>query len=223
MVWYIDGEGNVISVPNGRYNPETGRVTFTVTHFSSYAVAYVQKTFGDLDSVVWAKKSIEVLASKGIINGTGGNAYSPTLNITRADYLLLLVRTLGLWAEVEDNFDDVEPGAYYYDGVGIARKLGITLGVGNNRFLPREAITRQDMIVLTERAMKIANKLDSTGDLSALNQFTDKSQVASYAERAIDALVKAGLIIGYKDRIYPLANATRAEVAVLMYRIYYAE
>lgn len=223
VVWYIDGEGNIISVPNGRYDTETGRVTFTVTHFSYYAVAYVHKTFGDLDSVAWAKKSIEVLASKGIIAGTGGNAYSPTLNITRADYLLLLVRTLGLWAEVEDNYDDVEPGTYYYEGVGIARKLGITLGVGNNRFLPREPITRQDMMVLTVRAMKIAGKLDSTGDLSALNQFGDKSQVASYAGGPIAALVEAGLIMGNKNLIYPLANATRAETAVLMYRIYNME
>ena len=37
-VWYIDGEGNVIPVSNGRYDPETGMVTFSVTHFSQYAV-----------------------------------------------------------------------------------------------------------------------------------------------------------------------------------------
>lgn len=37
-VWYIDGSGNVVSIPSGRYDPVTGKVTFTATHFSSYAV-----------------------------------------------------------------------------------------------------------------------------------------------------------------------------------------
>lgn len=51
VVWYIDGSGNVVSVPNGRYDPTTGTVTFITTHFSHYAVAYVHKTFGDLGGV----------------------------------------------------------------------------------------------------------------------------------------------------------------------------
>ncbi len=47
-VWYIDGEGNIVSVPNGRYDTETGFVSFSTTHFSIYAVAYVEKSFKDL-------------------------------------------------------------------------------------------------------------------------------------------------------------------------------
>jgi hypothetical protein len=153
VVWYIDGSGNAVAVPNGRYDRATGMVTFTVTHFSQYAVAYVEKTFGDLGGVEWARESIEALAAKGIINGTGENTYSPAARITRADYLVLLVRTLGLTADFSDNFDDVKPGAYYYEAVGIAKKLGIAAGSGNNRFNPLEAISRQDMMVLTARAL----------------------------------------------------------------------
>jgi len=48
VVWYIDGSGNVVTVPNGRYDAATGTVVFSVTHFSQYAVAYVKKTFADL-------------------------------------------------------------------------------------------------------------------------------------------------------------------------------
>src|SRR5690606_26525716 len=73
VIWYIDGDGNIVSVPNGRYNKETGKVTFTTTHFSKYAVAHVIKTFDDIKNVEWAKKPIEVLASKGIIKGVSVN------------------------------------------------------------------------------------------------------------------------------------------------------
>lgn len=41
-----------------------------------------------------------------------------------------------------------------YEAVGIAKKMGITTGVGNNLFLPGENITRRDMMVLTARALE---------------------------------------------------------------------
>jgi len=221
VVWYIDGEGNAVSVPNGRYDPETGMVTFTTTHFSYYAIAYVHKTFSDLDSVPWAKKPIEVMASKGIITGMGGDTYSPSLNITRADYLLLVVRILGLWAEVEDNFDDVKPGDYYYESVGIAKKLGITDGDGNNRFNPKESISRQDMMVLTARALKKFRELKLSDDTGVLDPFTDRGDIAGYAVRSAAALVKKGFITGSgNSRLNPRGCMTRAEAAVLLYRIY---
>jgi hypothetical protein len=219
-VWYIDGNGNVVSVPSGRYDAATGTVTFTTTHFSHYAVAYVHKTFGDLGRVEWARKSVEVMASKGIINGTGEDTYSPTANITRADYLVLLIKTLGLTAEFDDNFDDVAPGTYYYEEVGIAKKLGITTGAGNNRFNPRENISRQDMMVLTERALRRLKKLKEQGTASDLEMFTDKSLIAAYAIDSVATVVKEGLIVGSGDNINPTGNTTRAEAAVFLYRIY---
>ena len=45
VVWYIDGSGNLISVPDGYYDPETSTVTFSTTHFSKYAVGYRAASF----------------------------------------------------------------------------------------------------------------------------------------------------------------------------------
>ena len=77
--------------------------------------------------------------------------------------MILLVKALGLTASVDSNFDDISKNDYFYEYVGIAKKLGITSGVGNNKFNPREKITRQDMMVLTTNALKIAGKISSTG------------------------------------------------------------
>ncbi|HHV99934.1 MAG TPA: hypothetical protein GXX36_10270, partial [Clostridiaceae bacterium] len=219
-VWYIDGAGNVIPVSNGRYDPETGMVTFSITHFSQYAVVYVKKTFKDIEHVSWAKKQIEVLASKGIIKGINDKEFAPDANITRGDFILLLVRTLGLNVEFEDNFDDVNVGDYYYEAIGIARKLGIAKGQGNNLFNPKDTISRQDMMVLTERALVILNKINKTSVIKEIDRFIDKEQIAEYARESIEALVKEGLIKGDGSRINPLAKTTRAEAAVFLYRIY---
>ena len=219
-VWYIDGSGKVVAVPNGRYDPATGKVTFAATHFSRYAVAYVHKTFGDLGGAAWARKPIEVMASKGIISGTGKDAFSPAANIIRADYLVLLVKTLGLTAEFDGNFDDAEPGAYYYEALGIAKKLGVASGGGNNCFSPKENISRQDMMVLTARALEKFKGLKAADNISVLDKFSDKGDIAGYAVNSLTTLDKEGLITGSGDRLNPRVNTTRAEAAVFLYRVY---
>ena len=219
-VWYIDGKGNVVEVPSGRYDPTTGTVTFSTTHFSNYAVVKVAKTFNDLVSVVWAKKPIEVLASKGILRGTSETEYAPKTKIIRADFLFFLVRTLGVDAKVAGNFDDIDKEAYYYKELSIAKELGITSGTGNNKFSPDARITRQDMVVLTDRALRMLKKIEVKSTASDLEKFTDKALVAAYAVEGLASAVKEGLIVGSDDKVNPLGNTTRAEAAMFLYRIY---
>jgi hypothetical protein len=219
-VWYIDGSGNVISVPSGRYDPSTGRVTFITTHFSKYAVAFVRRTFTDLSSHSWARNQIEVLASKGIIDSTEGESFYPAESITRADYLMMLVRTLGLSADFNENFDDIKTENVYYKEIGAARKLGITSGIGGNKFNPAAPISRQDMMVLTERALSSLKKISRKGSPAELERFADKDAIAAYAASSMASLAREGLIKGSGGKINPLSHTTRAEAAVFLYRIY---
>lgn len=220
VIRYIDGVSNVIFVPDGRYDTKTGMVTFTATHFSGYAVAYVFKTYNDLRNYTWAQNPIEVMASKGIISGTSATAYSPAANITRADYLVLLVRTLGLTAKFDTNFHDVERGAYYYEAVGIAKKLGLAIGVDSNKFNPQENISRQDMLVLTARALEKFKHLEPAEAGTVLDKFNDKADIAGYAVESLANLAREGLVAGSGDKLNPRAKTTRAEAAVFLYRIY---
>jgi len=178
------------------------------------------KTFTDLDGYRWAEKAIQFLTSKGIVKGTSETTFSPGDNIIRADFIILIVKAFGFTAEFDDNFSDIDPSAYYYEAVGIAKKLGITSGVGNNKFNPKEKITRQDMMVLLYRALKIAGKEIYAGSGSELDRFSDKAKIAPYAVEAIQALVANGIVSGDGTFINPLANAKRAEAAVLIYMTY---
>jgi polygalacturonase len=220
VVWYIDGNGQAVKVPNGKYDPATGMVTLATTHFSRYAISLEYKTFGDIADYGWAKRPIEVLASKGIINGTSDDAFSPASSITKADFLALLIRTLELNADFDSNFSDISKSDSYYQEVGIARKLGISDGIGNNLFDPRGKISRQDMMVLTVRALKLTQMIRAQGTAADLEPFADKSDAASYAADSISSLVKEGIVTGDGNRLHPRGNATRAEAAVMMYRIF---
>ena len=220
VVFCIDEHGNAVTVPSGKYNSDSGEITFTTTKLQRFSIGYVEKSFDDIQSIAWAKKEIEVLASKGVISGTSDATFTPSANITRADFLVLLIKTLSLSTVVEDNFDDVNPGNYYYEAIGIAKKLGITTGKGNNLFNPKDSITRQEMFTLTARAMKLAGKLKDEHSMKVLESYQDQDTIAHFALEDTAALVEEGIIKGSGSMLAPLKNANRAEAAVMLYKIY---
>jgi len=219
-VWYIDNDGNMVPVPNARYNAENGAVTFKTDHFSKYAVAFVRKTFSDSGLYPWAQRSIEILASKEILSGVTETNFSPAENITRGEFISALVKALGLFASFDDNFDDVRPGHAYYNEIGIAKKLGITNGTGNNMFGADQYLTREDMMVLACRALEAAGKSVGKGNVTDLSTFSDADKISAYATESIAWLVNEGLIVGCDGILAPDGYATRASAAVLLYKIY---
>jgi lactocepin len=216
-IQYVDAAGHATPVTSGKYDASIEAVRFTTHHFSQYAIAYVERSFQDLGQYTWAKKQIEVLSSKGVINGTTENKFSPAAKITRAEYLTLLV---GLTTSFDSSFADVKQGSYYYEAAGIAKKLGIAGGSGDNKFNPNAPISRQDMMVMTDKALQKANKLAVTTSTAALDSFSDRADIAGYAATSLAALVQEGLITGSDGKIAPKAPTTRAEAAVFLYRIY---
>ncbi|MFC0211744.1 bacterial Ig-like domain-containing protein [Paenibacillus chartarius] len=222
VVWFLAPSGEIVPVTSGKYSKEDGKVYFTTDHFSQYAVTYHHKTFADASSH-WAKAQIDVMASKGIIQGVSDTAFMPSEHITRADFTLLLVRALGLTAQADQSFPDVTPADYFYKEVIVAKKLGLVDGMDNGRFDPRESITRQDMMVIAARALRAAHYagLKDAAEGTELDGFTDKAAIAGYAKQELAAMVKAGLIEGdAQNRVNPTAATTRAEAAALIYRLY---
>lgn len=219
-VWYIDSKGGASPVTSGSFDPAAHAVKFRTSHFSQYAVVYQMKTFSDLSGYPWAKKPVEALAAKGIITGVTDDAFVPEAAVKRADFVLLLVRTLGLTASFDQSFQDIHPEDYYYEALGIARSLGITDGVENNAFLPNKEISRQDMMTLTARALSLVNKLQIRDAAQQVSAFNDANHVSDYAKTSIQALIEKGLIEGSDGYLHPLQSTSRAEAAVMLYRIY---
>ncbi|WP_410771292.1 endo-1,4-beta-xylanase [Fontibacillus sp. BL9] len=221
VVWYITDNGNVISVPNGRYDAATGSVIFQTSHFSSYAIAFVSRTFGDLQNVPWAKQAVEAMAARDLIHGTAENAFSPAASIKRTDFIALLVSGLELKGASQAEaatFSDVQPNAYYSDKLAIAKELGIVTGYADNTFKPDSPISRQEMMVLTTRALAAAGK--QAEDSTTLASYSDAAQIADFAKASAAALVKSGIVNGKDGKLAPTETLTRAEAAVILYRIW---
>ncbi|MCR8636489.1 polysaccharide lyase family 8 super-sandwich domain-containing protein [Paenibacillus radicis (ex Xue et al. 2023)] len=176
-------------------------------------------TFEDIRTYSWAREAIESLASKGIIEGTAAQKFSPEAQVTRADALLLIVRALGLKASFDSNFGDVSKSDYYYNAIGIAKQLGVVEGTGVQNFNPKEEISRQDFMVICARALKLVGKENTDANNKALDSFADKADIAPYAAESIAFMVHAGIVEGEGPHLNPHNSASRAEAAVLLYRI----
>jgi hypothetical protein len=218
---YMNEQGDMILLPSGRYDKERQEVSLWTNHFSEFGVSFVEKTFDDMAKYEWAKNQIEVLASKGIITGISKDQFGPGKDISRADFTILLVKTLGLEADVEENFSDVDVGSYYYHAVGVAKKLGIANGVTKTEFNPKGKITRQDMMVLIKKALVATGKLDQEGTKDDISVYLDQKEIDDYALNSVATMVKEGLVVGNNQYIYPKGFTTRAEMAALIYRLYW--
>ena len=149
VIWYIDGSGRAVSVPNGRYDPATGTVTFTTTHFSYYAVSYKQVSFKDVAKDAWYARAVSFIAARGITTGTGGSNFSPEAKLTRGQFIVMLMKAYGIAPDANPKNNFTDAGNTWYTGyLAVAKRLGISAGVGSNLFAPEKEITRQEMFTL---------------------------------------------------------------------------
>lgn len=220
VIYYISDESKLEIVKNGRYNAATGTVDFKATHFSKYAAAPVLSGFADTDDTPWAKDSILALAARGVVKGVSEASFAPKKEVTRAEFVQMLVGALDLQATAGGaGFSDVQAGAWYSDAIATAQGLGIVQGRPDGAFGVQDRITRQEMAVMTWRALTAAGlALDSSA--SASPAFADEAQIAGYAQEAVAALHGTGLLSGMTDGSFaPRGVASRAQVAVMLDRL----
>ncbi len=220
IIKYVDGSGKVVAVPNGVYDESTGMVTFTIDHFSYFAVGYNRVAFDDVAANAWFNKAVSFIAARNITSGTGNGNYSPAEKLTRGEFLVLIMKAYGIApdAKTDDNFSDA--GNTYYTGyLGAAKRLGITAGTGNNMFNPGKEISRQEMFTLLYNLLKGINQLPEKDSGNKLSDYKDQEQIAPWAKKAMSELVKSNIISGSNSKLTPFNNTTRAEMAQVIYNL----
>lgn len=174
--------------------------------------------FNDVDDSFWGYTAISILAEKGVVNGDDNGNFRPNDNITREEFVKMVVSIKGdMDSNAECNFDDVQKSSWYYKYVANAVNKGIVFGKSENLFGSGEVLTRQDMTVICHRITSSDIEKKRSDVL-----FNDEGMISDYAKIAIHELYQAELINGVGDNIFePLAYATRAQAAQILYSIFY--
>lgn len=199
------GGGYVIDKSNGS---DTGNTTNPGQNTNT------QKKFSDMDMYEWAETSVYELNKKGIISGKTEDIYEPGANITRAEFSKLVCMIFGV-KNGDGVFADVPENSWYAPYVYALSANGIVSGA-DGKFYPENDITREDAAVILWRAYRAKGM-----NISGKKLFEDDSAISDYAKDAVSALGSKKVIAGFEDgRFMPRNNLTRAEAAVLLYRVY---
>ena len=198
----IEKDGKYYAVINSRTN-------------STYALIQNEVTFADAKGK-WYEAAVNEMGSRKIIAGRSTSVFDGDASITRAEFIVILVRALGLPADGTSTFSDVPAGAWYTGAVATAVQYGLTEGKNKNRFDPNANITRQEAMAMLQRAAALTK---FTGTSSDLDSFADADSVGSWAKDAVQWNVGSGLIQGIHGKLNPTANITRAESATIILRL----
>ncbi|MGW9530725.1 S-layer homology domain-containing protein [Paenibacillus terrae] len=174
--------------------------------------ANVSGSFSDI-SGHWAQQDITSLATRLIVAGANQSAptanktgemsltnerFEPNGQVQRSELAAMLVRTLGL--EHSDRtvtgFDDVQSEAWYADSVRTATAVGLINGYADGSFRPDTPVSREELAVIIERALRFAGTAEDTAVGSASASLSDAQAISTWAAPAVNTLSGLGIMKG---------------------------
>ena len=206
------GGGTSISVSNDYVEKET---------VEEIPLENSTNDFTDLGDVKWAQESIRTLLYRGVVRGKDAGKFCPSDNVTRAEFVTMVVIALNmLEEEPTTNFKDVPATHWSYNFVASAAEKGIVSGYSSSEFGVNGNITRQDVIAIL---IRITYKLNLHEKMEQRKEkvvtFIDESEIADYAQGGVNMLSGCGIITGYEDGSFgPKKALTRAEAATILAR-----
>ncbi|UNP77150.1 S-layer homology domain-containing protein [Bacillus nitratireducens] len=162
----------------------------------------------------WYEQDIRQLAAKKIMFGDGNGSYWPNRLVTRAEFANLMSRSLKLPAGNSKFTDLNEAHSSLVDGINRAASAGIINGRGNNKFDPNATITRDEAVIMIDRALEYKWIYRKEVKLP----FTD--QDLAYNKKALQNVYAYGIVRGNeRNEFVPKGTATRGEAAAFLNRM----
>ncbi|KJR98009.1 MAG: hypothetical protein VR68_12000 [Peptococcaceae bacterium BRH_c4a] len=196
-----------VTIPGNTVRSKSGAVYNRETSWRFSTAKEI--VFNDLPKTHWVHDVIYKLCRLGMINEYPDNTFNPDENITRAEFIRILIVALGITEIISDPpaFEDVQRSAWYYGFVQAAAKAGLVFGYGG-RLDPDVPITRQEMAGILVKALKGKNTAGATENLN----FTDAEQIAPWFRDQVRIVVLEGMMQGYPDQTFrSQSTLTRAE------------
>lgn len=221
VYWLNEQTNQWIQLDKTQVDKANSTVSGTVNHFTKFAIyASVKREastsapgsvdFSDIKGH-WAEKSIQDLIQLGAINGYPDGTFKPATNITRAEFVSVVVKAFNLPAKDGKVFADTA-NHWAHKSISTAAMHGIISGYSDTTFGPDDLITREQMAVL----IASVNKMELVADGKA---YADSSDVSDWAKAAIATTTSKGLMDGFEDgTLKPKGKTTRAEAATVILR-----
>lgn len=203
-------------------NSGDGRLYFSTSRFSTYAIAYIDTPEGEKPPVITPPTPTSPSSSG---SGSGSSSYQtvdhicyiygyegqfrPDEPISRAEAAQIFYRLLADTPQTGLDFDDVPETAWYREPVSALAGLGIVQGIGDSRFDPQRPVTRAEFAAMAARFMDVPPSKEQ----SAFSDIPDGAWYGGF----VSACKSAGWIKGYPDGLFhPTDAITRAQAVTIV-------
>lgn len=147
----MNGTSTTAFSPNGNMSRA---MLATVLYRMSGETAEAGSSFSDVSSSAYYAAAVSWASSKGIVNGTGADAFSPNASITREQLAAMLYRYAGepsVSADLSAYTDTVDISPYASKAVEWCVAKGILSGKSATRLAPQDTATRAECAAMLQR------------------------------------------------------------------------
>ncbi|MGB2924079.1 MAG: S-layer homology domain-containing protein [Limnothrix sp.] len=180
-------------------------------------------TFSDVSASYWASGFISELVSQGVIAGFPDGTFKPDAPVTRAQFAAMVQKAMAQSSVREGiNFTDVSSDYWAASAITKSYRMGFLSGYPGQVFRPEQNIPREQVLVSLANGLNYStmNNVDTV-----LSYYSDASGISDFAKSAIAAATERRMVVNYSNlkRLNPKRNATRAEVAAMIYQALYSQ
>lgn len=167
--------------------------------------------FPDVPAGSTYAQAVQWASQQGYIQGYNDGSFGVDDNVTRAQLSAVLYRAAGSpAASGTARFPDVAATAYYAGAAGWAAEGGLITGYNDGRFGVNDPITRQQITAILWRW--------AGSPAASAEDYADEAGISDYAKTAVDWARANGIVPAKEEnRFAPADNATRGEVALMLY------
>ncbi len=154
--WAV-GKDITTGIGGGLFGPNQSCTRAQIVTFLWRAAGSPEPTalssFTDVAPTAYYAKAVAWAVENGVTTGTSETEFSPNEPCTRAQAVTFLYRALKAAASGSSTaFSDVAADAYYASAVAWAVENGVTTGVGDGLFAPKDTCTRAQIVTFLYRA-----------------------------------------------------------------------
>jgi hypothetical protein len=194
-------------------------VTFLTINSGEYVLTGFTSRFTDVDEDEWYAANVVLAGSKNLVNGKTATTYVPEADVTRAEFVTMMVRALRLSAAPSTTaaYDDMDEH-WAEDYVMRARAAGLLSGIAITNFKPDEAITREEMAHILSRAAAFC-KLTTDKTVTLADRVDDAGEISEAFRASVASAVALNLLEGMSASTFePQGVLTRAQAATVLVR-----
>jgi hypothetical protein len=185
---------------------------------SVHAVPGLPAKYKDIKDSDWFAEAVGKLNELKIVDGLPGGLFSPKNEVTRSQFIKMLVQAMGYQKVDSVSFDDVIlPTTQKPHWAAVYIETALRNGViskdeTGKYFYPDVPIKRADMFMMMFRALKLETSIGE-------NPFADLAETNTSFTKLYEEYLTRGIVEGGKRLFKPYGLTTRAEAAVVVARM----